>query len=213
MINGVIFDLDGVLIESEPLYKTAENEVLEPYGIHITGEVAAKYLGLKLNDYLTAISKEYGRPIDIERTSKAILYKIEELYNAGAIPLTPHASEVLEELSKSYTLTLATSREKELAQLIMKKYDIDKYFEYGVYKEDVEKGKPDPEVFLKAAETINIPPANCVVVEDAINGMKAGKAAGMYVIARKTDYNKSQDLSLADSVITDLTEILPIVKK
>lgn len=211
MIKGIIFDLDGVLIESEPFYKTAENEVLKAYGIYITEQIGAQYLGLKLNDYLSAIAKEYKKPVDIENAGKAILDKIEALYNAGAIPLVPHIKEVLQELNRSYKLALATSREKRLAHLIMRQHGVDKYFYHGVYKEDVTKGKPDPEVFLKASQMIGVPPKDCAVVEDAVNGMKAGKAAGMYVVARKTGYNQNQDLSVADTVVGDLKELPKIL--
>lgn len=212
MIEGIIFDLDGVLIESEPLYKIIENEVLKPYGIRISDDTSAKYMGLKLNHYLEVISKEYKKPIDVQKANDAILSKIEALYLAGTIPLVANAKQILEDLAGSYKLALATSREKRLAKIIMEKHKIYKYFSQGVYREDVKNGKPDPEVFIKAAEKINVQPKDCLVVEDSINGMKAGKAAGMYVVARETSYNQSQDLSIADSIITDLKELPPLLK-
>jgi len=212
MIRGIIFDLDGVLIESEPLYIEAEIEIFNKHGIPLTKEVAYKYLGLKFEDYINIIARFFNKKVDIEEISKEYAERLKIMYEEGIIPLTPNSLEVLAELKKTYLLALATSQKKQLAKIVMEKKGLSEFFEHGVYKEDVKNGKPDPEVFLKAASLINVPPQNCVVVEDAINGMKAGKAAGMHVVARKADYNKNQDFSFADYVITDLKEIPSLLK-
>ena len=94
----------------------------------------------------------------------------------------------------------------------MKRLDIASYFELGVYREDVIRGKPDPEVFLKAAGLVNVAPPDCAVIEDAERGFTAGKAAGMFVIGRKAGHNKAQDFSKADRIITDMRDILSIIQ-
>lgn len=212
MIQGVIFDLDGVLIDSEPLYIEAEIEIFNKHGIPLTREIAYKYLGLKFEDYINTIAHLFNKKVDNKEISKQYAERIKQIYEEGIIPITPHSLEVIAELKKNYSLALATSQDKQLAKIVIDKKGLSGFFEHGIYKQDVEHGKPDPEVFLKAAKLIDIPPQNCVVVEDAVNGMKAGKAAGMRVVARKADYNKNQDFSFADFVITDLKELPPLLK-
>jgi HAD superfamily hydrolase (TIGR01509 family) len=209
MYKTIIWDLDGVLIESEPFLIKAEVEILPKFGIPLTEKISAEYLGYKLDDYLKALEKRFDKKVPYDDIRIQLHKKIVELYDKE-IPLTPHAKETLETLKSNFVFALATSREKHLALRILKRLDIKKYFKQKVFKEEVSRGKPDPEVFLKAAAKLKIKPNQCAVVEDAESGFRAGKAAGMFVIARKAKHNQNQDFSLADEIVEDLREIVKL---
>ena len=209
-LSAVLFDLDGVLVESEPHLIAGEIEVLRAHGIPLTEEVAGEYLGLKLPDYISALAQRYARDLDIDKVVREVELKNEALYRAG-IPLVHGVQEVLELVSSLYSIALVTSRERALAHSALQYNAIDTYFLHGIYKEDVTRGKPDPEGFLKAAALLQVAPDACVVIEDAENGFKAARAAGMQVVARKATHNKNQDFSTATVVIKDMKELMPII--
>ena len=209
MYKAIIWDLDGVLIESEPFLIKAEVEIFPKFGIPLTQQISTEYLGYKLDDYLKALEKRFNKKLPYLDIETKLNKKIEQMYDKQ-IPLTPHAKETLEALKNKFKFALATSREKHLGLRILMRLDIDQYFKHRVFKEEVTKGKPDPEVFLKAAVKLEIEPNKCIVVEDAESGFKAGQAAGMFVIARKAEHNKNQNFSLADKVIEDLKEIVKL---
>ncbi len=211
MIEGVIFDLDGVVIESEPYFIRAEVEIFSRHGIPLNELVAAEYLGLKLDDYITLLEKRFQKSVNHTQISAELHKEIKRLYESE-IPLVEHVVDVLDELQKTFKLALATSREHRLAKLVMKRLGITQYFQKGVYREDVTKGKPDPEVYVKAAACIDIDPAACVAIEDARSGFEAAKAAGMFVIARKAKHNGAQDFSSADAIVEDMREIPRILR-
>jgi HAD superfamily hydrolase (TIGR01509 family) len=210
MKKAVIFDLDGVLIDSEIYFIEAEIKIFKKYGINLTKDIVAQqYLGLKLDDYLSAIENHFNTSFNHNEVATELHDTIEHLYK-NEIPLVESARHLLESLD-SYKLAVATSREKHLAQSIMARHSILNYFDAGVYREDVKLGKPNPEVFLRAAKALGVDPSECVVVEDARNGFRAGKAAGMFVIALKAQHNESQDFSEANVVIEDLSKIPQLI--
>jgi len=120
---------------------------------------------------------------------------------------------VLGELQKRYRMGIATSREKELADIALKRFSLFEFFETIVYGEDVQNGKPDPEPFLMACGRLNTKPHLCIVVEDSVSGVAAAKKAGMRSIVRKACHNIDLDFTKADYMITDLSEIPPLLQK
>lgn len=211
MIEGVIFDLDGVVIESESCFIRAEVEIFRRHGIPLTESIVVGYLGYKLDDYINLLEKRFQKSVSHVQVSAELRKEIKRLYESE-IPLVEHIVDVLDELQKTFKLALATSRERHLAKLVMKRLGIAQYFQEGVYGEDVVKGKPDPEVYVKAAACIDVAPAACAAIEDARSGFEAGKVAGMFVIARKANHNRAQDFSSADAIVEDMREIPPIIR-
>ncbi len=122
-----------------------------------------------------------------------------------SIPLRSGTEQLLTELKKQYKLAIATSTIKEFTDKIVDAYDLRKYFETIVVAEDVKKGKPDPEVYLLAAKRLHVNPSNCIVIEDATNGISAAKNAKMKCIAIKD--HKGRDLSQADYIIEGFDEL------
>jgi len=211
-ISAVIWDLDGVLIDSEELHIDKEIETLKKYGINITREIAGEYLGIKLEDYFNDIIRRFGK---VNISLNELLKKHYETlfhYYKSVFPLMPHITEVLKTLKTRYSMGLVTSREKELANLVLIRFSLFKFFKEFVYSEDVQKAKPDPEPYLKVCSLLNIEPASAVAIEDSVSGFKSAKNAGMNLIAIKSSHNTKQDFSFADFVVEDLRKILEILK-
>lgn len=204
--KAVIWDLDGVLIDSESHYLRLEKEFLKRLGIEADQDVLKNYMGVPFDRYFPLLAEKYGSKISFDEAKKRYHEFIEKLYS-NHVELTPHIKEVLNKLSENYLFALATSTTKKLADVILTKFSIIDLFNVRVHGDEVKNGKPDPEIFLKACSELAVKPEEAVVVEDSINGIKAGNAGGIKVIAYKTLHNKDLDFSLADFVVTDLREI------
>jgi len=211
-ISAIIWDLDGVLIDSEPYHIEAEIETMGQYGIRLTHSIAKEYLGVKLEDYFTDIVSRFGVSIPAGEMIKKHYNTLIRYYKA-VFPLTPHAVEVLKQLKGQYLMGIATSSEKKLARLALERYSLLPYFKTVIYGEDVKFGKPNPEPFFTVSSRLKVDPGSVVVVEDSISGIRAGKKAGMYVIARKALHNNDLDFSSADFVVDDLREIPALLKQ
>lgn len=211
MIKAILWDFDGVIVESESLFISLEIEIFKSYGVTLDPNLASQYLGLKLEEYVDVLVNKLKPTLPKDEIIKKILLEIERLYKEG-IPLVSHAEEVIRELSKTYTMAIATSRERHLVDNALGRYSLTNCFQEIVSKEDVTRGKPDPEPYLKAIEKLHIDFESLVVVEDAKNGFIAARAAGLKVIARKASHNSHIDFSLAEVIIEDLRKI-PIILK
>ena len=203
---GVIFDMDGVLVDSTKYIWNSFNKLLEPYGIHFSDKEIKKYLGLSLRDQVALWKKEYGIDLDYMKFSK----------EAGEMELNlmqdkrPNKSLVnlLNELKKKKVkIGIGTSSLRWRADRIVDLLKIKEYFPVIITSEEVINHKPNPDLFLKAAEKINISPENCVVIEDAASGVEAAKRGNMKAIGFLTDYNSKRELEKADLIINDFSEL------
>lgn len=137
--------------------------------------------------------------------------QIMKYYYGEVIPLVPFIKETLEVLRPKYALGIATSCDRGNANLALQRFNLLPYFKALTFGEDVTRGKPDPEIFLRTAKLLEIYPKRCAVVEDSNPGFKAGKAAGMLVIARLGNHNMDTDFSSADFIVEDVREIPKIL--
>jgi HAD superfamily hydrolase (TIGR01509 family) len=211
-IKAVIWDFDGVIIDSEPHHIDAETETLKQYGFSLSRSVALEYLGVKLKDYFSDLANRFSIDAPVDEMIRNH-YNTLIRYYREVFPLVPNAVEVLEDLKDRFLMSIATSREKQLARLAMDRFSLLKYFDSIIYGEDVKQGKPNPEPFLKAAKQMEVLPGSAVVIEDSTSGVKAAKDAGMVVIVRIASYNRELDFSPADYTVEDLREIPPLLKR
>lgn len=202
-IKAILWDMDGVLIDSEAYHLRAENETLKEYSLHVTPEISKPLMGCTLVDYFKGIAAYFKKDLPMKKILRDHAKRLEH-YAQTIFPLVDHAHDVLKKLSHRYLMALVTSSSRTLALTIVKRLHAEKIFKAIITGDDIQKGKPDPGIFLKAAEQLGVLPEQCAVVEDSLNGFHAAKAAGMFLIARKAEHNKHQDFSLADAVITDL---------
>lgn len=210
MINTVIFDMDGLLIDSEIVYFHIVESLIAQYGGRFTLESYVRdNSGRTIDDNAAIYVQKYHLPITREEAKAAILKKEGEYRENPGIPLKAGARDLLKYLkAHGYHVSLATSSLKDRAVSILKKAHVEEYFDDLTCASDVTKGKPDPEVFLKAAEKAGADPADCLVLEDSENGIQAGKAAGMKVIC-VPDLKEPDERhrNMADAVVKSLADV------
>ncbi len=207
MIKAIIFDMDGVLIDSPKYVWKSFNIILGEEGVHVDDKTIKKYLGKRLKDQLQMWKEDFKiKDYDADEFSK----------RAGELELGFYKKElndlnvknILVNLKKSgFKLALATSSSKWRADKILNILKIKDYFKVMITAEDVEKGKPNPEMFLKATEKLNVKSEECVVIEDVVNGIQAAKNAKIKVIALLTKFHSREELKDADLIISSLDEL------
>ena len=198
-MKAVIFDMDGVILDSEIHWKKAEltlfNQILPKW----TKNDQQRIIGLNINDTYRILANEYGlelsRPDFIDRVMGVAL----QVYQKKA-HLLPDFLDFIKRLKENIIPTaLASSSLKEWINIAIERFGLDGYFDYIISTEDLDtKGKPAPDIYLYAAKKLNIDPSDCIVIEDSRNGVLAAKAAGMSCIGFRNGFNKKQDLSPAD---------------
>ena len=204
--KAIIWDMDGVLVESEIMHVQAEAETLKQYGIDLSPIDCTQFMGMGLHQYFEEIAKCFSVELPIDEVLQKHAVTLHGYYS-GKFPIVPHAPEVVRELSQKYPMALATSMDRRLADLYLVRLGITDNFKVVIGGDEVAHAKPDPEIFLTAAHKLGIDPSETIIVEDSGHGVHAGKAAGGFVIARQAVHNQSQDLSQADHIITDLRDI------
>ena len=202
-IEAVIFDMDGVLADNIPYHFLAWQKTLkEEYGIHLTKKFFLKYLNARRGYELIRVV--IGKMVSPKK-GRSIIQKKDEYYRKIYTNKKPVDGLVvfLKYLKKkNIKIALATSAHKGNTDFILDGFKIRKYFDAVVTAEKVKKSKPDPEIFLLAARKLKKRPQNCVIVEDAPLGVRAGKKAGMTVIGMLTQHTK-KDLARADLYISN----------
>lgn len=209
MIRAVIFDMDGVIVESESLHSKACRMVLEEYGkkpiYHENGLIQT--LGLTDREDWVNLKKKYqineSLEILLKKKRKAVL----NLFKRNLAPL-PGVIRLLESLKRDKILIgLASSSVMSEINAITSSLKVKNYFKVIISGDHVKYGKPNPEIYLLAAKKLNLEPKNCVALEDTEKGVSAAFNAGMKVIAIPHQYSKNQDFSKADLVINSLEDI------
>lgn len=206
-IDAVIFDLDGLLIDSEPLQIRAWRDYLDTHGATLTDELLARMYGLRLADSARVVVEM----LELDVTEDVVARDRDAIFLAtvpGNIEAQPGAIEIVTTLhEQGVPIALATSGHRRYVDLALESAGIPSLFTVEVTGDLVTRGKPDPETFLTAASLMEIAPERCLVLEDAPNGVRAAKAAGMTCIAIPNADTAALDLSMADHVMSSLEEV------
>jgi sugar-phosphatase len=204
--DAVIFDMDGVLIDSEPLWKIAMEEVFRSIGSELTRQDFQKTVGLRLDEVITYWHQHEGwKNVTPKEVEQQIVLKMVELIRANATPL-PGVLETLNFLQeRKIKIGLATSSYEILIHTVLRELNIASFFEVTHSAEHEAYGKPHPAVYLTVAERLAVSPARCLVIEDSLNGIISGKAAKMKVVCipEKTHFPEPK-LMLADYQFEDM---------
>jgi len=204
--SAAIFDMDGLLIDSEPLWQDAEIAVYAPYDVPVTRELCRATAGRRIDEVLTLWHGRFdwqGPPLDemVKRVLAEVTRRI--LEHGKALPGVHETMRLLRDAGLK--LAIASSSPPPLIQAVVEKLGLDNYLELthsGIHEA---RGKPDPAVFLTTAEKLGSEPKNCLVFEDAPAGVTAGKAAGMTVIAVPSVFEPDHpDIQAADQVLNSL---------
>lgn len=211
-IKAFLFDMDGTLLDSEPFHFQAIKSVLkEELGITISDFELSDYIGLVYSEKLKIIFKKRGIKADCENISDLIVQKYKFLAKDG-IPLVSGAEDLLLNLKKrKLKLGLVSATWRNIVEDSLRQAGVLDYFDIVIGGNDVEKRKPDPECYFLAAKKLGLDAKECVVVEDSIHGVEAGKRAGMFTIAVPNGYIEKGDFSKADLIVKSLKDI-PIDK-
>jgi len=204
--KGVIFDLDGVLIDSGWAHKQAWFDLAEKEGYKMSDEFFSDTFGMQNVQIIPMLVGRYLPIEEIDRLSDWKEQRYRDLMSVK-LELSPGAERLLRELKDNgFLLAIGSSAPKDNLELIFQCLRLDSYIDACVTKEDVIKGKPAPDTFLKAAQRLSLQPQNCIVVEDAVHGVEAAKTAGMFVIALTTTRDRA-DLLEADIIVNSLDEL------
>ena len=214
-IDTFIFDMDGVLINSEPLWKEAEIKVFKTVGIDFLAVGGEKTVGLRIDEVINYWYDQHpwsnkSKQEVVDEIMREMVRGIEQSGQAMKGVYT-----ILETLkSKNYKIGLASSSYNVLIKSTLKALKLEDFFDVIVSAEDLPYGKPHPEIYLKAAQMLNSQPPKCLVIEDSLNGVLAGKSAKMNVVAIP-DGTHSPDprIILADLQLNDLNELVECLKK
>jgi HAD superfamily hydrolase (TIGR01509 family) len=214
MINAVIFDLDGVLIDSEPLHAMADNQLLIDSGIIAPDNYFDRFVGLSNWDMWTEIKREYNIALSNEELMELQMpMKLKLLKEMDFEPVRG-VTGLLEELKKrGVPMAIASSSPRLFIENVIQKIGVAEYFTICISGEEVEHSKPEPDIFLKAAELLNVNPLACAVIEDSASGTVAAKRAGMKCIGYRNLNSGNQDLSQADHIVDEISssEILHLL--
>lgn len=198
MIRGILFDMDGVLSDSEPFICEAAIMMFAELGLTVKPEDFRPFVGTGENRYIGGVAKKYNLKVDIEKV-KAKTYEIYQEIIRGELKHLPGACDFVASCrDRGFRLAIATSADKIKMEANLKEIGIPPAtFNAAVTGSDVKNKKPAPDIYLKAAEMLGLKPEECLVVEDAVNGIKAAKAAGCRCLAVATsfdmDYLKDAD--------------------
>ncbi|WP_041444645.1 HAD family hydrolase [Syntrophobotulus glycolicus] len=208
MVKAVIFDMDGVIIDSEPIHFVSDQMTLQDYGVEITNEELSKYVGISNPVMWSELREKYGLAAAVEELLAKQMYYKKLLFGGRELQCIEGIESLLRNLKHSgLKIGLASSSPREFIEIIINNLGLAGYFEAVVSGEEVERSKPAPDVFLRAAELLKVNPSDCMVIEDSEHGVKAAKAAGMKCIGYLNTNSGQQDLRLADKMVSSLKDI------
>jgi HAD superfamily hydrolase (TIGR01509 family) len=209
MLKAVIFDMDGVIIDSEPSHLKLENEMYKKLGIEVTGDEHHTFVGATSQYMWGALKNKHKLSQSLEELVKYDRNIFFKYLNSDEceITLIDGVKELIKELhDNGVNLAIASSSPLNVIEAIAKKFQIEEYFKVFVTGDYVKRSKPEPDIFLFASEKLGINPENCLVIEDSHNGVLAAKKAGMKCVGINSG-GGSQDISMADLVINSFKEV------
>ncbi len=208
-IRAVIFDLDGVLVDSEQVWDAARRRLTQDSGGRWSERATQDMMGMSSIEWSRYMHEELGVKMPPEEISAAVVERMEGLYREH-LPLIPGAREAVERVAARWPLGLASSANRPVIEVVLELSDsLGGFFETTVSSEEVARGKPAPDVYLVAARRLRVNPTLCAAVEDSSSGILSAHAAGMRVVAipNRTFPPSEEALRAADAVIPSLKEL------
>ena len=208
MIEAVVFDLDGVVIDSEQIWDDVREQLVKERGGRWHDRAHADMMGMSSPEWSRYMHEVIGLPETPEEINDEVVRGMLERYR-GRLPLIPGAADAVRRLAAEFRLGVASSSNRPLIETVLERARIADLFEAVVSSEEVAAGKPAPDVYLEAARRLGVDPHRCTAIEDSANGIRAARAAGMRVIAiPNTHYPPAAAaLGLADAVVAGPAEL------
>jgi HAD superfamily hydrolase (TIGR01509 family) len=209
MIQTVIFDMDGVIVDTEPVHHYAYHQHFKQLNIEVTPEMYSSFTGNSTKNIFEKLKAQFNLSesvLTLVETKRNIFN--DAFDNKEDLFLLDGVEELIKELySNRIQLVLGSSSAKVTINRIFNRFDLHHYFTHIVSGEDFPKSKPNPAIFQHAAFLAQTPVENCIVIEDSTNGILAAKSAGIYCIGYNSFHSKRQDYSKADLVIQNFSEL------
>lgn len=182
MIRAVVFDLDGVIIDSEEVWEEVRRGYVAEYGKQFLPDTQDRMMGMSTQEWSRHLAEEVGVPRTPDEVAADVLGRMAVRYRTD-LPVIPGAVEAVRRLGERFTLGLASSSARILIDQVLDTAGLTGAFAVTLSTEEVPRGKPAPDVYLTAADKLGLPPAECAAVEDSSNGLRSAGAAGMAVVA------------------------------
>jgi HAD superfamily hydrolase (TIGR01509 family) len=210
LIEAVVFDLDGVLIQTEEVWDEVREGLVRERGGRYGPEAQRAMMGMSSPEWSAYMHSELGIPEPPEEINAEVVRRMEARYRER-LPLIPGAAEAVEGLAVRWPLAVASSSNRPLIDVVLELSRLDRLFRATVSSEEVPRGKPAPDVYLEAARRLGVAPEACAAVEDSHNGIRSAKAAGMRVVAipNPSFPPGPEALAEADVVLDSLAELTP----
>jgi HAD superfamily hydrolase (TIGR01509 family) len=211
VIEAVVFDLDGVLLDTEELWNEARRQITDERGGRWRDDAQRAMMGMSSPEWSRYMHDVLGVP-DPQEISAEVVARLEALYRER-LPLVPGALKAVQRIGERWPLVIASSSNRPLIDLFLELTGKGDMFHATVSSEEVERGKPAPDVYLEAARRVGVSPAACAAIEDSENGIRSAAAAGIRVIAipNRVFLPSEEALSLAQVVLGSLDELTPEV--
>ena len=210
MIEAVVFDLDGVIVDSEQVWDDVREEYVRETGGTYTAAATRDMMGMSSVEWSRYLADELGVPGSPQEINAEIVRRMLVRYG-DAPPLIDGAVEAVRMAAARWPLAIASSSNPELIEVVLRAAGLRELFPVTVSSQEVARGKPAPDVYLEAANRLAVEPARCVAVEDSHNGIRSAKAAGMRVVAVPNPHFPPDEdaLALADAVVRTVAELTP----
>ena len=208
MTRALVFDLDGVLLDSEQVWNQAKEEVVRERGGRWREEAPRRMMGMSSPEWSRYLHDELGVPLEPDAIYDEVVRRLERIYR-DRLPLVDGAAEAVERLAEALPLGLASSSNREIIDLFLELSGLGSNFAVTISSEEVAQGKPAPDVYLEALRRMGADPAHSIAVEDSDNGIRAAKAARMRVVAVPNPHYPPDPavLAEADDVVGSLHEL------
>ncbi|MFC2084265.1 HAD family hydrolase [Bacteroidota bacterium] len=215
MVKAVVFDLDGLLVDSEPVWFKARKSFMQRFGLTWIDEDHKKQMGVSTNSWANYTYEMINGKLSHQEIIDGILNIMTSYYENGQMQILPGAEEALEYCSNNFIVGLASGSPMRLINAALNGNKWAKYFVEVVSSDEVEHGKPAPDVYMEIFERLSVLPEECVVIEDSGGGIKAGSSAGAKVIAipNKEMLPDQEILSYADIILDSLYQIPEAIDK
>jgi HAD superfamily hydrolase (TIGR01509 family) len=211
VVNAVVFDMDGVLVDTEQDWDAARRQVAEAWGGRWRAEATADMMGMSAPEWSRYMHDELGVEAEPEEINRRVVAEVLERVGRGP-PLLPGAGATVQSVAARWPLGLASSANRPVIEAVLDVSGLAPFFAAVISSEEVARGKPAPDVYLAAAEALGVEPHTAVAVEDSSNGIRSAAAAGMTVVAVPNAHYPpdAEALAVADHVIDALDELEPL---
>jgi HAD superfamily hydrolase (TIGR01509 family) len=209
VIDAVVFDLDGVIVDSEQVWDDVRVQLVHGAGLPFPPEATRDMMGMSSPEWSRYLVERIGLPVTPEQANAAVVERMLDRYADDGPPFIPGAADAVKRIGARWPVAIASSSNRELIEVVLDAAGLDRLVRVVVSSEEVERGKPAPDVYLEAIRRLGVDPRRATAVEDSHNGIRSAHAAGLRVVATPNPHfpPDAEALALADVVLDSIDEL------